>query len=51
MTFFRKKKRVSKLLSFGRMPIDHIGIEGTQSSRLSEVSIEWFPKKGSSPEE
>ena len=55
LVFSKEKKNGKHTINFEgvsvRYLLDHVGIEGSQSSGSSEVSIEWFLKNGSSPEE
>ena len=49
LVFSKEKKNGKHTINFEGVSVgyllDHIGIEGTQSSESNEVSIEWFPKK------
>ena len=49
LVFSKEKKNGKHTIIFEGVSVgyllDHIGIEGTQSSESNEVSIEWFPKK------
>ena len=49
LVFSKEKKNGKHNINFEGVSVgyllDHIGIEGTQSSESNEVSIEWFPKK------
>ena len=49
LVFSKEKKNGKHTINFEGVSVgyllDHVGIEGSQSSGSSEVSIEWFPKK------
>ena len=49
LVFSKEKKNGKHTINFEGVSVgyllDHIGIEGSQSSESNEVSIEWFPKK------
>ena len=49
LVFSKEKKNGKHTINFEGASVghllDHIGIEESQSSESTEVSIEWFPKK------